>query len=245
MEEVKVVIPSHKRADRIQTKHVVANAIICVPDSQKAEYMEYNSENEIITHPDSVKGLTLKRQWIYEHFGDVMMLDDDITAFRRLYTSSNYLVKNKREVWEIIQTTAQNARQAGVFLFGFNKNPSPMAYRSHKPISLTGYVTGCATGLLKGSKLYYDGRINCNEDFWISALNAHYHRMIWKDNRFTFIQKDTFVNPGGLSEFRNMEAERQDFEYLKSKFGDIIQLKKENGQRKKMHPYEKTLTLPF
>lgn len=246
MEEVvKIVIPSHKRADRVLTKHVVEQAIICVPESQAAEYKERNPDCEILSHPDSVVGLTLKRQWIYDHIGDVLMLDDDITSFRRVYTTSNYVIKNKRLAWEIIQATAASAKQAGVFLWGFNKNPSPQNYRSHKPIALTGYITGCATGLLRGSKLYYDGRIRCNEDYWISALNAYHHRMIWKDTRFTFIQKDTFVNAGGLAEFRNLEAERKDYEYLKEKFGNIIQLKSNAGGRKKMHPYEKTLTLPF
>lgn len=243
---VKIIIPSHKRAERVLTTSVVADAAICVPESQKEEYERHNPDNGIIVHPDNVIGLTAKRQWIYEQLGDVFMLDDDIVEMKRLYTTSNYRVKNKQEVRDIIYACADAARQAGAYLFGFNKNPSPIAYSSHKPISMTGYITGCATGLLSGSKLFYDTAIKCNEDYWISCLNAHFHRYIWRDNRFTFVQKNTFVSSGGLAEFRNLKAEEEDFAYLQKMFGkEVIQLKKDSKLRKQAHQFEKTMKLPF
>lgn len=243
--EIKIVIPSHKRPDNVLTKHVVSDSIVCVPESQAAEYAEHNPEIEVVTHPDTVKGLTLKRQWIYDHFGDVFMLDDDIKSMRRLYAQSDYLVKNKQLVREIIQNTAAAARQSGAFLFGFSKNPNPTSYRSMRPIELTGYITGCATGLLKGSKLFYDGRINCNEDYWISCLNAYHHRIIYKDTRFVFEQAGTFTSKGGLAEFRNMKAEEDDFNYLQEMFGEVVQLKADTSQRRRKHVFEKTMRLPF
>ncbi len=242
--EVKIVIPSHKRADRVLTTSVVADPIICVPESQLIEYHERNPGVELVAHPDTVVGLTAKRQWIYEHFGNVFMLDDDVVALKKVFDDGRSIT-NKQMVREIIQATANAARQAGAFLFGFGKNPNPASFRSLKPISLTGYVTGCATGLLSGSRLWYNPKIRCNEDYWISCLNAYYHRIIWRDERFTFIQKDTFTNPGGLAEFRNMEAEKKDFEYLKECFGDVIQLKTDTSHRKRRHQFEKAIKLPF
>ncbi|MEA5257215.1 hypothetical protein VB264_05410 [Arcicella aquatica] len=65
----------------------------------------------------------------------------------------------------------------------------------------------------------------------------------WKDTRFYFAQKDTFVNRGGLAEFRNIEAEQKDFEYLQQIFGkEIITLRKNQG---KAHEFQKSLRLPF
>ena len=243
--EIKVVIPSHKRAGKVLAKNVVDGAIICIPESQAEEYLQANPENEIVTHPDTVIGLTAKRQWIYEHFGDVFMLDDDVVAMHRLYEKDNVKVTNKALVREIIEATAYNARQCGAYLFGFSKNPVPASYKSMKPIELTGYITGCATGLLSGSKLFYNTRINCNEDYWISCLNAYYHRFIYKDTRFVFIQSGTFTSQGGLAEFRNLAAEEEDFKYLRKCFGDIVDLKTDTNQRKRKHQFEKTMRVPF
>lgn len=243
---VKIIIPSHKRAERVTTRHVVADAAICVPFAQVEEYTRYNPECEIIGHPDEIIGLAPKRQWIYETFKNVFMLDDDITEFKRLYVTSNYRVNNKQLVRDIIYQTAISAKESGAFLFGFSKNNNPTAYRSLSPISLTGFINGCAHGLLEGSKLWYNPRVTAVEDYWISCLNAHYHRYCWKDMRFTFIQQATFMNPGGQSDFRNLATEKADYEFLVKCFGsEVIRIKKESSLRKLQHPYEKTINLPF
>jgi hypothetical protein len=40
-----IVCPSHKRADRVLTKKAVAGLILCVPESQVAEYREHNPDS--------------------------------------------------------------------------------------------------------------------------------------------------------------------------------------------------------
>lgn len=247
MEVCKVVIPSHKRHSRVLTTSVVKNAIICVPESQLAAYRMCNPTDEIVTHPDNVVGLARKRDWIMRHFGNVFMLDDDITSMKRLYTEKGEPADvDEHDAWEVIQATADAACQAGAYLFGFSSSPAPVSFNSLNPIQLSGYVTGCAHGVLRGSRLWYSPEIRCNEDYWISCLNAYEHRLIWKDTRFYFTQRDTFVNRGGLAEFRNVNAEELDFEYLQRIFGaDVVTLKKLSGQSKLKHPYQKTLKLPF
>lgn len=246
--EIKVVIPSHKRAGRISTTAVVPEAIICVPLAQVGEYKAAHPDTEIVTHPDSVVGLAAKRNWMYQHFGDMMQLDDDITDFRRMYLSAGEKnIVKPADVLPILRETAYAAKQAGAYLWGFTSNPNPTMYKALSPISLTGYITGCATGLLKGSKLWYNSAIICNEDYWISCLNAYHHRLIWKDTRFTFTQKDTFVGQGGLAEFRSLDSEEQDFHLLQQCFGrDVVQLKTGNNPLAKVrHQFQKTLHLPF
>lgn len=242
--EVKVVIPSHKRWERVLTHKAVANTILCVEESQKELYQEHHPNTEIVTHPDWVKGLALKRDWIIKHFGSVFMLDDDIKAMRRVYSEKGEKTNVDPETaYDIIQITAQACREAGFYLFGFSNAPSPIAFDPFNPIQLKGYFTGCAHGVLSGSKLWYNPDIICNEDYWISCLNAYYHRGAYKDNRFYFAQQDTFVNRGGLAEFRNIDAEKKDFEYLQRVFGkEIVTLRKSPG---KGHEYQKSLKLPF
>jgi hypothetical protein len=241
MESLKIVIPSHKRANRVITKYAVSNCIICVEESQAAEYKEHNPTSEIVTHPDNVLGLAMKRDWIYRHFGNVFMLDDDIKSMKRLYAGpGEQSVIEPQTALSIIENTANSAKQAGAYLFGFSNSMNPMQYNSFAPIQLKGYVNGCATGLLKGSKLFYIPEIKANEDFWISLLNAYHHRICYRDLRFSFEQQETFTNRGGLSEFRNLSAEENDFEILKKHFGNAVELRKG-----KKHQFQKKMNLPF
>lgn len=247
MEVCKVVIPSHKRHTRVLTTSVVENCIICVPESQAKAYRMCNPVDEIVTHPDTVVGLARKRDWIIKHFGNVFMLDDDIAGMKRVYTEPGESADvDEKTAYELIQAAADACRQMGAFLFSFAHAPTPVAYNPLNPIDLAGYHTGCAHGVLAGSRLWYSPEIKVNEDYWISCLNAYEHRLSWKDTRFYFAQRDTFVNPGGLSEFRNLDSEEQDFQYLQRIFGaEVVTLKKAGGKAKLRHPFQKTLKLPF
>lgn len=244
-EIVKVVIPSHKRSDRVLTVNAVSHAILCVEESQVAAYKVHHPNTEIVSHPDDVVGLARKRDWIVKHFGGVFMLDDDISELRRVYTEKGEETTVDASVaYDIIQHTAENCRAAGFYAFGFSTTPTPLHYNSFQPIAMKGYLTGCAHGVLDGSKLWYNPEIVCNEDYWLSCLNAYYHRGCYKDLRFYWSQKDTFVNRGGLAEFRNTEAEELDFKLLQRVFGkEVVSLRK--NKKNLMHQFQKSLKLPF
>ena len=83
---LRIVIPSHKRYDRVFSKYLVTDPIICVAKSQADLYKEYNPDCEIVTHPDDIIGLIPKRNWMAKHFRDLFMLDDDVDACKRLYS---------------------------------------------------------------------------------------------------------------------------------------------------------------
>lgn len=251
MEEVvKIIIPSHKRPDRILTKKAVDNCILCVEESQVAEYNEHNPELEIITHPDSIIGLTLKKRWMMEYFGgDIFMIDDDIKSMNRLYVEKGEKPKITSDLaYEIVQTTAVTARNLGAYLFGFNKNQRPVDYVSHTPFRLTGFAVGGWAGILKGSKLYYPDNeegLLC-QDFFVSGLNAFHHRHCFLDNRFGFTTVDNFKNPGGCAEYRTVELEKRTTLWLREQFGEAIQIKKPTGGHKNLSsPYERRLHIPF
>lgn len=246
--EIKVIIPSHKRAERVKTLDHVSNAAVCVPKSQEKMYKEHNPDAEIIIHPDTVIGLAPKRQWIYEKFGNVFMLDDDIIGVKRHSAAPGESSDvDPDTAYEVIQHAGNMAHLLGIFLFGFNKNPMPLAYDEFKPIKLSGHVTGCAFGMLKGSKkLKFNPKLVAVEDFYISGLNAHYHRMCYLDTRFNFTQEKTFVNVGGLSDFRTEESERSDTLALKQLFGNCVNVKKENlGGQKNKNKYGRSFKTPF
>jgi hypothetical protein len=244
---VKVVVPSYKRAEAIRVLSVVPQGILCVPDSQEAQYREHNREAEIVTHPDTVVGLARKRQWISEHFGSVLMLDDDVTAFYRLYRDSGALTPirvDRETTWAMIQETARMAKDLGAFLFGFSSVSDQRNYRPQTPFKLSGYVNGCAFGLLAGSKVFFHPESVAVEDYFGSLINAYHHRTAFIDTRFAFGQYKTFKNPGGLSEFRSLESEERDLKFLRRMFGEVVQQKKAN-RGTLSHEFERTIRLPF
>lgn len=244
--ELETIIVSHRRAGRVTTHRAVAGCSVCVPEGQAADYRAAHPELPVIEHPDSVAGLPAKRQWILERYPDVFMLDDDLKAMRAVHRRAGEPAAVAPELArQIILATAANARAAGCFLFGFASSTIPTAYSGLEPVSLSGYLIEGWIGFLSGSKLFYPRDLRLCGDYWISCLNAFYHRKAWRDNRFSFTATDTFCNPGGQSEFRNTEAEREAYEYLKLHFGDVVQLKKDTHLAKRKHPWQKTLDLPF
>lgn len=235
---VPIVIPSHKRHDRVLSKDLVHNPIICVSKSQAPKYREHNPGFEIVIHPDDVLGLYQKRQWCYSHFGDLWMLDDDVITIKKVYDEDYDLTPEQRT--RALHNIYQLACDLDIYLFGISKNPRPIQYLSHKPIRLSGAISGGCYGLRKSPNLYYNTDLTVMEDFWISLLNAFYNRKCLIDTRFAFVQKDTFKNKGGLSEFRNQDVEERDYNEMKRFFGDSIELKRNNATSSAKTRYART-----
>ena len=244
--KIKIVVPSHLRHDRVSTTKAIDGCILCVAESQASLYKEYNKKNEIITHPDNLIGIAPKRQWIYEHFGDVFMVDDDVTQFARVYTESGEPTRIAKKVaYDLVQQAGENAREMGSFLFSFSKNPMPQAFNDLNPIRLSGVVMGGAFGLLSGSKIHFNSKLNLNEDYFISGINAHYHRKCYIDNRITVRFRNTFENKGGLAAFRTIHKEMEDTLQLKRYFGDSIKLKEDTYLAKVKVAGSRSLSIPF
>ena len=246
--EIKIVIPSHKRADRVRTTAIVPGAILCIPQSQEAEYKRYNANSELCCHPDDIVGLASKRNWIYQKFGDVMMLDDDLTRFSRLYLETNSLRTSRvtpEETVAVIHQTARTAKELGAYVFGFSSVADGRNMKPQKPFRLTGYCNGSSFGLLKGSKVFFHKESVAVEDYFASLVNAYYHRYAFLDLRFAFVQEKTFKNPGGLAEFRSTKSEEQDFKFLRRMFGEVVQQRPPVTRGRASHEFQRVIKLPF
>jgi hypothetical protein len=251
--EIKIIIPTYKRAGMVKTLDHIDNAALCVTESEHEVYRKHHPKVEIIIHPDSIIGLAPKRQWIYDKFGNVFMLDDDIVGVHRLYMRQLGPKLKPDDTYKIIQWAGNMANLCGCYLFGFNKNPSPIIYDPFAPISLSGVITGCAFGLLAGSGLAFTSATTAVEDFYISGLNAHMNRKTFLDKRFNFEQDQTFTRRGGQSMHRNLDTERKDTLFLRKCFGNTVAIKKSvlNAGMKRgvtarsKNPYGRTMTIPF
>lgn len=243
-----IVIPSYKRPERVITKKLVTNPILCVSKSEKDVYAEMNPELEIVTHPDSVKGLPAKRNWMVNHFKELFMLDDDIYQVKPCYfpndiSAANIL--NPDLVRKIIEKLFTIAKMLDIHLFGFNKNQQPLMYKPDKPYVLNERVTGCSYGVIKSENTFWPDDLILKEDFWISGYVKYKERLVLIDKRISFIQQDTFVNPGGLSEYRNTDRELDAMLRIKKYFGDCVTIKRNTDLIKGAQPVNISMGFPF
>lgn len=243
--DIRIVIPSAGRADRVLTTKAISNATLCVPESEASAYSLHNPGVPIVTHKDSLKGLTLKRQFILESFPNSFQIDDDIKHITRLYAGKGEPYKlTPDEAYDVVQMIGNCAKLAGCYLFGISKEANPLAYNDMKPIELNGIVNG-DMGLLEGSKLFFHELAKVSEDYWISAYNAFIHRYCWIDKRFSAIAEKTFGNKGGCANHRTTDQEREDTLFLRKMFGDAIQVKQDTVLSKKKTEYQRTLKIPY
>lgn len=253
---MKVVIPSHGRADSMTSHNLFEEgATICIPRSQAMDYERVleGSKHEILVHSDQIVGLIPKMNWLLDLHKDepFFMLDDDCRSMRRMFLTIEDKMKTvqHRLIPEIIDRTGEVCEGLGAFFFGFAT--TELEAKTHdglSPFSLTGFVTGCAKGFLPGHGLRYDERMTVKSDYDISALNALIHRIAFRNQRYAFSQQDTFVNPGGLSHFRNSDVEARDVAYLIRKWGSktIQEAKVTKGHRQAYAGVKSIrLTLPF
>lgn len=243
--EIKIVIPSYQRPDKVYSMKAISNALICIPESEYSDYARNYDKTRIVCHPDSIKGLALKRQWIYEQFGNVFMVDDDCKAFTRLYVSAGELADmNADEAYEIIQYIGNCAKLAGCYLFGINTNVNPIAYSGLKPIRLTGFLNG-TIGLLEGSELYFPQSAGLVDDYFVSGLNAYIYRKCWIDDRFSVKCADTFVAQGGSAMTRTLDQEERDTLFLRKVFGEAVLMKQDTQIAKRKHEFQRTMKIPY
>lgn len=251
MVKVPIVIPSHKRADEVLTLKICPSAILCIPESQLENYRRNNPEANIITHPDTIKGISPKRNWIYKQFGDVVMLDDDILAFSRVYIGKNSHHKSKltnEEIYGLIQDTYRLCKLNNIKFFGFNNTSHPGAFTGNEPINIGSFITGGCFGLLKDDNLYFPEDSNfVGEDTFINLLNAHYNRMCWIDKRFAVAYNATEKNQGGCADYRTDKIREESLLKLRQFFGESIKVKKfiNPMYRTIKSKYEKIVVIDF
>lgn len=248
---LKIVIPSHKRWDRVLSKRLVIDPIICVAESQADLYREFNPGYEIVTHPDDIVGLIPKRNWMAKYFGDLFMLDDDVYSFNRVYVEAGERqpIKSRRKITKRIFELHELAEMLDIHLFGFSNCVSPTMYNDGRFLSLQKMVTGCAYGVRYNKNVWWNEKLKLKEDFWISCWMKLQERAILTDQRYSFHQKGTFASSGGLAEIRNQDEERRNILEMRRYFGEVIHLKSQgnNGHHKTRDKvkYNISATFPF
>lgn len=244
---INIVVPSMGRSDIVSTN--IDGQILYVPESEYQEYKERNTCEIMFHKDDEYKNLAEKRQGIYDKFGDVFMVDDDIDFVSRVWHSGNNRATHlsSSEVTELINTTYINSKNAGCYLFGFAASPNSKHYHPQKPIKMNQYINACAFGIIKSEKLYFSNKTTAAESHWINLLNAYQNRKSWMDTRFHFAQKpnSTFFLKGGQTANRTIDSEKKDTLFLRRMFGQSVKLKSDKKDVKAVHKFQRTIKIPL
>jgi hypothetical protein len=247
MTEPFIVCPTHGRAGEVLTLRVIPDLPLCVAESQLPLYRAAYPDQEYIVHPDTVVGISPKRQWLMDRYGDVFMIDDDIIGLHDMTVpqGERSRVTDPQKVRDVVIRAFDQAAQMGAYLVGFSPYAEPTLFRPHLPFKLVGFISGHSIGFRRGSKLWFpDTTALATDDLYISAMNAFHHRFMLQDLRYSFVNKDTWERVGGMATTRTMVKLERNAEWMKELFGDAVDLKRA-GRYELTHELQLTLKVPW
>lgn len=247
-DEIPIVIPSRQRSERIAPKKWLPpdKLKLFVHEREVPRYEKDNPDVEVIGH--NLVGMAKIRQAIYDQFGDVFMIDDD-AKFMAGMTSGPGEVGERptpERAYALIQRLYREATEAGIYLFGFAQFGHPLGYNPMKPYRLTGVIYGLAFGVRRSPHLFWNPNLTASGDYWLSLLNAHFHRMVLMDERWFVASQTTFRSKGGSAGQRSAATEKKDTRILQEFFGnDVVVVKKGTAIAGKTHDDQRSVKLPF
>jgi hypothetical protein len=243
--EIRHVIRSRGRGTTITTHKLIPSATLVVPASQADSYAHTGCE--IVTTRDDLLGLGNLNNWLLDHFTErcLIIWDDDVTACVRLM-SMQVTKLNPNEMKFMTEATARCAQGAGAALFGWNQRPSPLNVIRNQPYGINKWCGG-VLGVI-GRDIRWDGMLRCKADIDCCLRELLLRRVVWTDNRYSFIQKRD-LNLGGCAKFRSKEAVDAEKAYIKKKWRSHVLFEnsragnKKTGRKAKVYASQDTIVL--
>ena len=220
MSDVTIVCPSFHRAGAVKTFAAFGeDLLLLVAQRQFDEYRAIYPSARIDCHPDDLHGMSPVRQWMYEKYGDLFMVDDDVPVMFD-HTSERIGRCEPAKARDVIQRLHDQAADMGLFLFGTSDDPNPLHFQPHRPFRLTGVVRGRAMGIRAGSRLWFPTDPVTDDEMSISGLNAYQHRCVLVDNRYALAGDE--YTPGGWAARRTTSTIDTWVDKLQGMFGSAI-----------------------
>jgi hypothetical protein len=244
--DVKIIIPSRKRADTIKkfTLALMPSATVCVDESEVNDYAQFLPEEQILAHPP-LPGLPSIRNWIIKNVPDriIIMADDDLKEIMcmtgRTYTS----YKKPDIVMQIIENAAFIADGIGARLFGFTQSARPYAFDPLDFIKFNTWI-GTLVGVI-GKEVSWDSSFRLRGDVDASLRELLLRRYTFIDGRFHFLSSERMKNKGGSTGFRSSAQDELEIARLKDRWGQYITFgtvsHTANGKAKRVTTFSPTL----
>lgn len=190
-------------------------ATLLVPESEKELYE--HTGLEINTVPDEIIGLGPLRNWVLDNYKEhvIIMADDDISHVWVNSRKKGVKITDPETIFQLLVNTAQCAVDLRTSCFGFSQVWDVRKYNATEPFDLAGWVGG-VIGVVGRDIRFVDHMFKVDVDFCLRVLMKD--RILWKDNRFSFVQKRD-KNLGGNSLFRTSERVEKELTYLEHRWG--------------------------
>jgi hypothetical protein len=204
--------------------------VLFVDEREAESYGKFAPRDRLWLHaPTTTIGQV--RALAVEHCPDecLVMLDDDFRCVRPLVGDRRAKITDPDAIRQIIENGLLVARDLGLSVFAWNRNPNPVMFQPFSPFGFVGPACG-AFGVI-GKKFTFDRALIHGEDcdFTLRALQAE--RIILCDNRYYFDFGPIGSSKGGLQGIRTDERIARDIEKLERRWGAHLSLSDRAGSQ--------------
>lgn len=217
--ELVIVAPSYRRADKAVTQNYLAECLYVVSRKEAEEYRK--TGKRVIECPDAAQGnLSRVRNWILDNLGkNLVIVDDDLTGIGR-WNGGESKILTPDAATEALEQCAMIAKEAGVRFWGLNCTYDKGAYREYTPLSFKSYIGGPVQGHIN-NPCRYSETIFLKEDYDMTLAVLNLFRKALRFN-FLFYQCDQCGMTGGCAAYRSIAKEKEHNRLLKAKWGNCV-----------------------
>jgi len=222
--KILTAIPTYRRADDVPSLKLFPYGVLFVAKTEVPEYKKNYPDATIVEHPDEIKGLTPKLNFILRYaidngYDGIVKVDDDFEECIAL-TPHRYTM-TVEETQELLESMFVLCLDADTNLFTFIQTADVRRYEGHQPFRLFSSVRiGIYGVLLKDQKpQFFDERFRLKQDIDYAFQTMYNKKKMIVDTRYSFKYRKTMESTGGCSVYRNTESELESIKMLKRKWG--------------------------
>lgn len=222
--KILTAIPTYRRSDNVKSLNLFPYGVLFVAESEAEDYKKNYPKAEMVTHPDSIKGLTPKLNFIMKYaldngYDGMVKVDDDFEKCICL-TPFRYSM-DIEETQQMLEAEMVLCLDSGTNLFTFNQTADVRRYEAHYPFRLFSSVRIGIYGVLFKDRpvQWFDERFKLKQDIDYAFQTLYNFRHMIVDFRYSFEYEKTFESVGGCSVYRNSKSEEDSIDNLKRKWG--------------------------
>jgi hypothetical protein len=224
--KILIAIPTYHRVDNVTTIDLFDDPVLFVDSFELEAYKKKYPSVKIVEFKGGT-GIVEKRNAMLDYgraekYDAIWEIDDDflgIVSFSSGFVERSF---DKALIYQVIERMAVMARDCGTPLFITSQVADIRKYKRSEPFSLFATMKLGAHGLFLDNDLRYDNRISLKEDIDMCLQVLMDYRVLFQENRYSFICQPTMNTKGGCASYRTLENEKNSLDILRRKWGDTL-----------------------